>query len=87
MVINELKPGAKLDLVRDAHNPFDPRAVAIYYGNTKLGYIPKNHNEDISTFLDMCHTDLFDARVQSVSPDNHPESQVRVVIFIKAKAN
>ena len=87
LVINELKPGAKLNLVRDAHNPFDPRAVAIYYGDTKLGYIPKNHNEDISTFLDMGHTDLFDARVQSVSPDNHPESQVRVVIFIKAKAN
>jgi hypothetical protein len=82
-VINELKPGAKLELERDIHNPFDPRAVAIYYGNTKLGYIPKNLNEDISIFLDMGHSDIFDIRVQSVSPDNHPESQVRVAIFIK----
>ena len=30
LVINELKPGAKLELERDIHNPFDPRAVAIY---------------------------------------------------------
>lgn len=83
MVINELKPGAKLELERDIHNPFDPRAVAIYYGNTKLGYIPKNLNEDISIFLDMGHSDIFDIRVQSVCPNEHPESQVRVAIFIK----
>ena len=83
LVINELKPGAKLELVRDIHNPFDPYAVAIYYENTKLGYIPKSQNEDISIFLDMGHSDIFDVRVQSVSPDNHPESQVRVAIFIK----
>ena len=82
-MINELKPGAKLELERDIHNPFDPYAVAIYYENTKLGYIPKSQNEDISIFLDMGHSDIFDVRVQSVSPDNHPESQVRVAIFIK----
>lgn len=82
-MINELKPGAKLQLERDIHNPFDPYAVAIYYENTKLGYIPKSQNEDISIFLDMGHSDIFDVRVQSVSPDNHPESQVRVAIFIK----
>lgn len=83
MVINKLKPGAKLELERDIHNPFDPRAVAIYYGNTKLGYIPKNLNEDLSIFLDMGHSDIFDIRVQSVCPNEHPESQVRVAIFIK----
>ena len=83
MVINELKPGAKLKLERDTHNPFDPHAVAIYYEDTKLGYIPKTQNEDISIFLDMGHSDLFDARVQSVCQDNHPESQVRIAIFIK----
>lgn len=82
-MINELKPGAKLELERDIHNPFDPYAVAIYYENTKLGYIPKSQNEDISIFLDMGHSDIFDVRVQSVSPDNHPKSQVRVAIFIK----
>lgn len=82
-MINELKPGAKLQLERDIHNPFDPYAVAIYYENTKLGYIPKSQNEDISIFLDMGHSDIFDVRVQSVRPDNHPESQVRVAIFIK----
>lgn len=85
LVLEELKVGTKLDLERDLHNPFDPRAVAIYYGDTKLGYIPKNQNEDISTFLDMGHSDLFDVRVQMKNPDVHPEAQVRVAIFIKAK--
>ena len=85
LVINDLKPGAKLNLVRDAHNPFDPRAVAIYYGDTKLGYIPAAHNEEIAKFFDLGHDDIFEARVQSKNPDTHPEHQVRVVVFIKAK--
>ena len=85
LVINDLKPGAKLELEREISNPFDPRAVAIYYENTKLGYIPKSNNEEISTFLDMGHSEIFDVRVQSVCPNEHPESQVRVAIFIKNK--
>ena len=85
LVINDLKPGTKLELEREISNPIDPRAVAIYYENTKLGYIPKSNNEEISTFLDMGHSDIFDVRVQSVCPNEHPESQVRVAIFIKNK--
>lgn len=87
LAINDLKPGVKLVLERELNNPFDPRAVAIYYDNYKLGYIPKTHNEDICTFLDMGYTEIFDARVQTVSPDSHPEAQVRVVVFIKSKNN
>lgn len=86
LVLGELKVGAKLELERELNNPFDPKAVAIYYGDTKLGYLPAADNEDISTFLDLGHTDLFEARVQAVSPEaTHPEKQVRVVVFIKGK--
>ncbi len=81
----ELKIGSKLDLERETNNPHDPNAVAIYYGDTKLGYIPAAHNEDIAKFLDLGHNDLFEARVQSKNPDAHPEHQVKVVVFIKAK--
>lgn len=85
MVFSELKIGTQLRLCREQENKFDPYAVAIYYGDTKLGYIPKSNNEEISTFLDMGHFDIFDVRVQSVCPNEHPESQVRVAIFIKNK--
>ena len=85
LVLEELKVGAKLDLEREPNNPHDHKAVALYYGDTKLGYIPSAHNEDIAKFLDLGHDELFDARVQSKNIDAHPEHQVRVVVFIKAK--
>lgn len=85
MVFDKLKPGVKLELEREPNNNFDSYAVAIYYENAKIGYIPKGSNVDICTFLDMGHTDIFDVRVQSINPNTHPEQQVGVVIFVKAK--
>ena len=48
-----LRIGTSLNLVREADNPFDPYAVAIYYGDYKLGFIPRGSNHDISKYLDM----------------------------------
>lgn len=39
-VISKLKPGKRLRLVAEPHNPADPNAVAIYRKDVKLGYIP-----------------------------------------------
>ena len=38
LVLGDLKVGDKLTLCAERDNPHDPEAVAIYYGNTKLGY-------------------------------------------------
>ena len=37
-----LKVGTRLELVSESNNAFDPYAVAIYYGEYKLGFIPRN---------------------------------------------
>lgn len=86
LVMEELKIGSKLDLEREPNNPHDNKAIALYYGDTKLGYVPAAYNEDIAKFLDLGHSDLFEARVQSKNTETHPEHQVRVVVFIKAKS-
>ena len=78
-----LKIGTKLDLVREEDNRFDPYAVAIYYKDLKLGFIPPASNQEISKYLDMGWGDLYEVRVTRVSPDAHPESQVEVVVHIK----
>lgn len=41
IAFQELKVGSQLRLVREADNKFNPYAVAIYYENTKLGFIPR----------------------------------------------
>ena len=79
----DLKVGTPLHLVREEDNKFDPYAVAIYYEGYKLGFVPRGDNQLICQFLDLGYTDIFDARVQRISPEAHPEKQVGVVVFLK----
>ena len=78
-----LKIGTKLDLVREADNAFDPYAVAIYYGEYKLGFIPRGENHDISKYLDMGLGEIYEVRITRITADVHPEEQVEVILYIK----
>lgn len=81
----ELEVGKKLELVRESDNKYDPEAVAIYYKDLKLGFVPRGENERISHFLDMGHTDLFEVMVARLCEDAHPEKQVYVNVYIRRK--
>ena len=78
-----LKIGTKLELVREDDNPFDPYAVAIYFGEYKLGFIPRGKNHDISKYLDMGLGDIYEVRITRITPDVHPEQQVEVIVYVK----
>ena len=77
-----LKIGTELKLVREEDNKFDPYAVAIYYKDFKLGYIPRGSNHDISKYLDMGLGDIYEVRITRITPDVHPEQQVEVIVYI-----
>ena len=79
----ELKIGKSLKLIREENNKFDPYAVAIYYEGYKLGFVPQGNNQMICQFIELGYADIFDVRVQRLSPDAHPEKQVGVVVFLK----
>lgn len=52
-LIRQSKPGETLILRKDADNPFDKNAIAIYnQKGYQLGYIPKNRNKEIQRILD-----------------------------------
>lgn len=84
-VFNELHIGSQLCLIREDENAYDHDAVAIFYGNTHIGYVPGSKNEQLASMLDLGHGDLFEVYVQRLDPTAHPEQQVHVGIFIKAK--
>jgi hypothetical protein len=48
----ELKVGDALTLVREADNPYDPRAVRVEWRGEKLGYVPRAGNEAVAKLLD-----------------------------------
>jgi hypothetical protein len=86
-VFEELRVGKTLILKAEPENPFDGNAVAIYYGETKLGYIPASQNEQFSKLLRFGHGDIFEAKISQRNEEAHPEKQIRVLIRIKDKMN
>ena len=80
-----LKIGAQLRLELDKHNKFDPRAVAIYYKNFKLGFVPRSDNRIFYKLLSTGYYSIFDARIQQIDSAAHPEQQIRTVVHLVTK--
>ena len=65
----ELKEGDLLDLRREADNPYDSRAVQVYWHEHKLGYVPRLCNADVARLLD--HGARLNGRIVSLSHARH----------------
>ncbi|MDR1553019.1 MAG: HIRAN domain-containing protein [Prevotellaceae bacterium] len=81
-VFYELKIGSELKLKVETDNKFDAYAVAIYFHDVKLGYIPQGENKLLSKF---CYENLFEVHINRITPDVHPEKQIGISIRIKEK--
>ena len=79
-VIDALKLGTKLTLKAEPDNPFDADAVVIYYGETKLGYVPRTKNNMVSDLLYFGHGDIIEAKINSHNPQAHTDNQFRIVV-------
>jgi hypothetical protein len=82
-VFENLKIGAPLSLKAEPENPHDPNAVAIYYEEVKIGFVPRSENGLLRKFLNLGHTNLFEVKINQIVPEAHPEKQIRVVVRIK----
>jgi hypothetical protein len=97
-VWNELKVGTVLKLVRDADNRYDVNAVEVVYervcencrGESEeflLGYIPSGENDQIALLLDAGWDNIFECRINKITPDAHPEQQIRLTIRLNRREN
>jgi hypothetical protein len=51
-LLPQLRPGQAVDLVREPGNPHDPRAIAVYWEGTKLGFLPMLDNRVLTGLID-----------------------------------
>lgn len=82
LVLDKLKAGNELSLCAEPDNPHDPQAIAVYYDDTKLGYVPAGETDFFSTMFFFGHEDSFEARVVQVDPEAAPWEQVRMGIYV-----
>ncbi|MBW2107877.1 MAG: HIRAN domain-containing protein [Deltaproteobacteria bacterium] len=81
----QLKPGARLRLVREPDNRHDRFAVAIHLGKAKLGYVPRSDNKHISRLLRQGAT--LDCRVVEVDPGAVVYQMVKVEVVLTGRLN
>ena len=81
IAFSELKIGTELSLKREPTNTYDKHAIMLFLNDFKLGYIPKGDNRKLSILLKHGGVE-FEARVQKVDENEHPESQVEVIIYL-----
>ena len=77
-----LQVGAQLDMKVESDNPYDPRAVELFFEGVKIGYIPSRCNLQVQQLLFYGH-DVFTASVTQINPEAPLEQQVHVTIRVK----
>jgi hypothetical protein len=79
-ILPELHAGEELSLVRESFNRHDLDAVAVYFRNDKLGYVPRADNSAIAQMLD--RGERLEARITQLLDDSDPWSRIRIGIFL-----
>ena len=77
-VWNSLEVGDELRLAREADNPHDGNAVAIYRGTAKLGYVPRGENTAVAQLMD--RGECLSASIASLIADEDPWKRIKVTI-------
>ena len=77
-----LREGDALRLIREATNPHDANAVAVYFRGDKLGYLPRRENVAVAQLLDRGHE--LDARIVRLRDESNPWRRIRFSVGLVA---
>jgi hypothetical protein len=75
-----LDVGEELALVRESSNTHDPNAVALYFHDEKLGYVPRGDNRAIAQMLD--RGESLEARISKLLVEEDPWERIRITISL-----
>ncbi len=78
-----MQTGDALLLVREPDNKFDASAIALHYGEIKIGYLPRVENSTISRLLDQ--NAPVTATITDLDPDAEPWERVWVEVRMGIK--
>ena len=77
-----MREGSRLRLIREAANPHDGNAVAVYFNGDKLGYLPRRENAAVAQLLDRGHP--VDATILRLREEPNPWRRVRIRVELVA---
>lgn len=80
-VIDQFQTGSMLQLVREPENEHDETAIALYFNQFKIGYIPAESNEIIAKLMDINIVE-FHCEVTDVNLNAPSWEKVSIAIYV-----
>ena len=80
ILLDEMREGDRLALVREPDNRHDPFAVRIEWRGAKLGYLPRSDNRDVAEEMD--RGTPIAGRIGRLTTDRNPWKRVRVDVYV-----
>jgi len=81
-VWQHIHPSDPVTLKREPQNPHDRKAVALYWRNEKLGYIPRTDNSVIANLLDQGAP--LNASIRKKNPSPNPWERLEIRVELKS---
>jgi hypothetical protein len=85
-LIEIMKEGDLLELVRESNNSYDSCAIALHWQGKKIGFIPASINEMLSFLLDAEALSLF-AVITHLEKNSQPWENVAVAVYFIQEVN
>lgn len=79
-VWGEIRLDDRLELVREADNPHDARAVRVEWRGRKLGYLPRAENRGVAAEMD--RGARVEGRVAALVEHPDPWRRIRIDVFV-----
>ncbi len=79
-IFRRLREGMALNLVREPENKYDERAVAVYVGGCKLGFVPRLDNAAVAQMLD--RGERLSARIVRLQQSANPWDRVQFEVTL-----
>jgi hypothetical protein len=80
-VLDELRVGDALELVREAGNPHDANAIGVSWRGRRLGYVPRRQNAALAWALD--RGEPLRARISRLVPQAAPSRRIEFEVFVE----
>ena len=71
---------AEVNLVREPFNPFDANAIAVYFKERKIGFIPMSDNKILTNMIDQQIP--LRAKIKNVNPQKPKWERVEISVFL-----
>ncbi len=85
-LLDDMKEGDLLELVREPGNEYDPCAIALHWQGRKIGFIPASSNEMLSMLLDCDALSLF-AVITHLEKNSQPWENVAIAVYFVQEVN